>query len=91
MISHRIPRGEPAHGRDFNRRASAIKREVQEGAGPVVITDHGTPVAVLLSWEDYSRTQPFSAPLTELLAAPETEDIELPLDRDRAPHGPIPL
>lgn len=78
-------------GRDFNKRASAIKREVQDGAGPVVITDHGTPVAVLLSWEDFRRTQPLSDPLTELLAAPETDDIELPLDRDRTPHSPIEL
>ncbi len=78
-------------GRDFNKRASAIKREVQDGAGPVVITDHGTPVAVLLSWEDYRRTQALSDPLTELLAAPETDDIELPLDRDRTPHSAVEL
>ena len=83
----------PTHisGRDFNKRASAIKREVQDGSGPVVITDHGTPVAVLLSWEDYRKTQPLGAPLTKLLAAPETDNMELPIDRDGTPHSPIEL
>lgn len=78
-------------GRDFNKRASALKREVQEGGGPIVITDHGTPVAVLVSWEDYSRNQTGRDPLTELLAAPDTADIELPIERDRTPHRAVDL
>lgn len=78
-------------GREFNQQPSAIKRQVQEGSGPVVITDHGHPVAVLMSWSDYSRTQPIDAPLTELLAHPASADVDLPLERDSAPHGPVPL
>lgn len=78
-------------GREFNQQPSAIKRQVQEGLGPVVITDHGHPVAVLMSWSDYSRTQPIDAPLTELLAHPASADVDLPLERDSAPHSPVPL
>jgi len=39
--------------REFNRDVSAVKREATRG--PVIITDHGRPSHVLLSFADYQR------------------------------------
>jgi prevent-host-death family protein len=39
--------------REFNRDVSAVKRAAVNG--PVIITDHGRPSHVLLSFADYQR------------------------------------
>ncbi|WP_239342307.1 type II toxin-antitoxin system Phd/YefM family antitoxin [Frankia sp. CiP3] len=39
--------------REFNHDVSAVKRAA--AAGPVIITDHGRPSHVLLSFADYQR------------------------------------
>lgn len=39
--------------REFNRDVSAVKRA--SASGPVIITDHGRPSHVLLSFADYQR------------------------------------
>ena len=39
--------------REFNQRASAVRRETSKG--PVFITDRGKPAQVLLSIEEYNK------------------------------------
>ena len=59
---------------DFSRAKRAAKVE------PVLITERGTPAAVLLSYEEYQRlTIEKSKNLFDLLAMPGAEDIELEL------------
>lgn len=69
--------------REFNHDVSKIKREAQKG--PVFITDRGKPRHVLLSIEDYEKLIDTKVTIIDLLAMPETTDIDfeaLPLKSD---------
>ena len=60
--------------REFNQDISAAKRTAREG--PVIITDHGTPTFVLLSYEDYCRLVGAEGQtMVDLLAQQGGEDI----------------
>ena len=61
--------------RAFNQDTSAAKRAANEG--PVFITDRGRPAHVLLTIEDYRRLAGEGADITQLLALPGVEDVEI--------------
>ena len=61
--------------REFNQHASEAKKAANNG--PVFITDRGHPAHVLLSIKDYERLTKGHQKITDLLAMPGVEDIEL--------------
>ncbi len=64
-------------GRELNQDLGRAKRAANEG--PVIITDRGRPAHVLLSFDEYKRLTEKMRTLGDMLAAPGTEHIELPL------------
>lgn len=71
--------------REFNQDTGRAKRAAS--SGPVIITDRGRPVHVLLSYEDYQRLTGGGVTILDLLGLPEgAEDIELDLP-DRSDHA----
>ena len=60
--------------REFNQDISRAKRAADRG--PVVITDRGKPVYVLLRHEAYRRLLGKSPTIRDLLGQPGAEDIE---------------
>lgn len=67
--------------RDFNQDASKAKRAAE--AGPVIITDRGTPSHVLLTFAEYRRITGVRTPIADLLALPGAAEAELELPRPR--------
>ena len=65
--------------RQFSQDASKAKRAAE--AGPVVITDRGRPAHVLLTFKDYERLTKSPKKISELLAMPGVEDIEIDFPR----------
>ncbi len=65
--------------REFNQDTGRAKKATK--GGPVFITDRGRPAHVLLSIGDYSRLTGLTEKISDLLALPGTEDIELDLPR----------
>ena len=61
-------------GREFNQDVSRAKRAADEG--PVIITDRGEPAYVLMRHDAYRRLAGEGPSLLELLAQPESADIE---------------
>lgn len=60
--------------REFNQDSSRAKKAARRG--PVFITDRGRPAHVLLSIEDYQRLTGQTASIVDLLAMPQTDEIE---------------
>ena len=60
--------------REFNQEASKVKRAAANG--PVFITDRGQPSHVLLTIEEYQKITDKKESIVELLAMPETADID---------------
>jgi len=60
--------------REFNRDVSAVKREATRG--PVIITDHGRPSHVLLSFADYQRLTGTAGSLGDAFVLDEDIDFE---------------
>ncbi len=60
--------------REFNQDVSKAKRDALKG--PIFITDRGRPAHVLLTIEDYQKMTEKEASIVELLAMPETADID---------------
>lgn len=60
--------------REFNQDVSRIKRVAKDG--PVIITDRGRPAHVLLSIEEYRKLTEPQADIVELLAMPESAEID---------------
>ena len=58
---------------DFSRAKRAAKVE------PVLITERGTPAAVLLSYDEYRRLTGKRTNILDLLAMPGQEDVEFEL------------
>ncbi len=76
--------------REFNQDVSRIKRVAANG--PVFITDRGQPSHVLLTIEDYQKITDKKVSIVELLAMPETEDIEFEAPRlQQGLHKPVDL
>jgi prevent-host-death family protein len=60
--------------REFNQDISRAKRAAEDG--PVIITDRGRPVYVLLRHDAYRRLAGGGPTIRELLYQPGAEDIE---------------
>ncbi len=60
--------------REFNHDTSRAKKAARNG--PVFITDRGRPAHVLLTIEEYQRLTGGQANIADLLAMPETADID---------------
>lgn len=76
-------------GRELNQDLGRAKRATRDG--PVIITDRGRPAHVLLSFDEYKRLTGKMRTLGAMLAAPDMEDIDLPLPK-RAEHAqPVDL
>jgi len=61
--------------REFNQHVSKAKKDAEQG--PVVITTRGRPAHVLLNISEYQDLINEKLKITDLLALPGTEDIEL--------------
>ncbi|MGW4842174.1 type II toxin-antitoxin system Phd/YefM family antitoxin [Nocardia brasiliensis] len=71
--------------REFNQDTGRAKRATS--SGPVIITDRGRPVHVLLSYEDYQRLTGGDMTIVDLLSLPEdAPDIDLDLP-ERGEHA----
>ena len=60
--------------REFNQDVSRIKKAARQG--PVFITDRGHPAHVLLSIEDYLKLTQTKETIVDLLAMPDSADID---------------
>ena len=60
--------------RELNHDVSAVKRAAARG--PVVITDHGRPSHVLLTFADYERLTGTDTSLAEAFVIPEEIEFE---------------
>ena len=69
--------------REFNQDTGKAKKAAE--SGPVFITDRGKPAHVLLTIEDYCRLAGGRKSIAQLLASPDTLDIELPIQPARDP------
>ena len=69
---------------EFNRDASKAQKAAQNG--PVFITDHGCPVHVLLTIQEYQRITSHQTDIVERLAIPSDAGLELEPPRL---HGPL--
>ncbi|WP_095198417.1 type II toxin-antitoxin system Phd/YefM family antitoxin [Mesorhizobium carmichaelinearum] len=76
-------------GRELNQDLGRAKRAAKDG--PVIITDRGRPVHVLLSFEEYKRLTGKSRSLGDMLAAPEAGDVDLPLPARTEHAHPVDL
>lgn len=65
--------------REFNQDVGRAKKAANKG--PVIITDRGSPSHVLLSIEHYRRITGKQKSLADLLAAPDTTEIEFEPER----------
>jgi len=65
--------------RQFNQDASGAKNASRNG--PVIITDRGRPAHVLLTIEEYRRLTGGGRKITDLLAMPGIEEVELEIPR----------
>lgn len=76
--------------REFNQDVSRVKRSAANG--PVFITDRGHPSHVLLTIEDYQKITGKKESIVELLAMPETDDIDFEAARlNKALYKPADL
>lgn len=76
--------------RDLNQDIGRAKRAANNG--PVIITDHGKPAHVLLSYEQYQRITGQKQSLLETLSQPAgIEDIDFDFDISREVPGPVDL
>lgn len=61
-------------GREFNQDADGAKNAADKG--PVIITDHGRPTHVLLSFSDYQKLTGTRRSLLEVVAQDQDDDID---------------
>lgn len=69
--------------KDFNQHASEVKKVANQE--PVMITNRGKPGHILLSVQDYKKLTGTCPKITELLAMPGSEDIDLEIPH----HGDL--
>jgi prevent-host-death family protein len=77
--------------RQFNQDRAGAKRAARKG--PVIVTERGKPDLVLLSYDEYQRSQGKMPTLSDLLDCPAIYDVEddVPLrsrEIDRRDHNP---
>lgn len=81
------------HHHDFQPRIQSGHRWCQKAArnGPVIITNRGKPVHVLLSIEASQKLTGLNANIVDLLRTPEAADIEFETKRAVISHRPVDL
>ena len=67
--------------REFNQHISEAKKAANKG--PVFITDRGRPAHVLLSMKDYQHLSGSTRKISDLLALPGIENLELEIPQLR--------
>lgn len=73
--------------RELNQDIGRAKRAANEG--PVIITDRGKPVHVLLSFDEYQRIIGQQESIVDQLGLPPgIEDVEVEFPRSREPARP---
>lgn len=72
--------------REFNRDVSAVKRAAARG--PVIITDHGRPSHVLLTFADYQRLTGTGTSLGQAFVLDEEIDSAPGARRPDCRHSP---
>ncbi|WP_027981439.1 type II toxin-antitoxin system Phd/YefM family antitoxin [gamma proteobacterium L18] len=75
--------------REFNQDTSGAKKAAQHG--PVFITDRGRPAHVLMTIEEYQKLTGHTQSIVELLAMPESDDIEFEIERAHIVPRPVDL
>ena len=76
--------------REANQDFSRAKREAK--SGPVIITERGRPVNVLITYDEYKRLTGKPKSLFDLLAAPGQDEVEFePAPRQKAAPRAIDL
>jgi prevent-host-death family protein len=75
--------------RQYNQDASAVKRAAKDA--PVIITEHGKPSHVLMTWETYERLKgaPTQAPLLAFLEGLALGELDLERERDTGRDDPF--
>ncbi|TPI14874.1 type II toxin-antitoxin system Phd/YefM family antitoxin [Mesorhizobium sp. B4-1-3] len=76
-------------GRELNQDLGRAKRAAKNG--PVIITDRGRPVHVLMSFDEYKRLTGKTRSLGDMLAEPGTGDFDLPLPPRTERAQPVDL
>jgi prevent-host-death family protein len=76
-----------AHGSEWQlqeakNRLSTVVKEARRGA-PQMITVHGTPAAVVVSFEQYQELTRPRSPLSEFFRSSPLHEVELDLERSR--------
>ncbi len=75
--------------REFNQDSGRAKRAAEQG--PVFITDRGEPAHVLLTVAAYEALVGVQVSITDLLALPGVDAIEVDPPRSRSLHRPADL
>lgn len=78
--------------REFNQKTSLAQKHAQ--TAPVIITNRGKPMFVLMKYDDYQQSKPFRSALEALTPPPEIAEalaeIEFELQpRSRAQRRPV--
>lgn len=68
--------------REFQQNANRAQKAAERG--PVVITRHGKPAYVLLSYEEYRALTRSKRTIVEALSEPDLSDIEIDFPVDNA-------
>lgn len=71
----------------FDQDTGSAKKAAE--SGPVFITDDGQPAHVLLTIGDYRKLKGREPTIGDLLASPETADIDFDPPRFSGPYRPI--
>jgi prevent-host-death family protein len=67
--------------REFNQDRAKVKKATE--SGPVIVTDRGKPVLVVLKYEEYERIKLPRRSIAEALYMPGAGEIEIEFPRSR--------
>ena len=67
--------------REFNQDTGRAKKAANNG--PVIITDHGKPAHVLLSYDEFRRLGGKKLSIVDMISMPEGADLEIEFPRSR--------
>jgi prevent-host-death family protein len=67
--------------REFNQDRAKVKKATENG--PVVVTDRGKPVLVVLKYEEYEKIKSPRRSIADSLYMPGADEIEIEFPRSR--------
>lgn len=65
--------------REFNQNTSRAKKAAKNG--PVIITEHGKPAHVLLSFDEFKRLRKTGSNILDLISMPPGADLDIEFPR----------